>query len=51
MSDLQQESKRCPIEALIEHCLALVAELANTRAAHRLQAALKENFALASTNG
>lgn len=51
MSDLQQESNRCPIEALIGHCLALAAEIANTHAAHRLQAALKENFALASTNG
>ncbi|WP_313027563.1 hypothetical protein [Pseudomonas lopnurensis] len=51
MSDLQQESNRCPIEALIEHCLTLATEIANTHAAHRLQAALKEDFVLASSNG
>lgn len=41
------------VEALMEHCRALAAEIAHTRthAAHLLQAVLKEAFAPASTNG
>ncbi len=41
------------VEALMEHCRVLAAEIAHTRthAAHLLQAVLKEAFSLASTNG
>lgn len=41
------------VEALMEYCRALAAEIANTRthAAHLLQAVLKESFAPAATNG
>ncbi|MGV8991602.1 MAG: hypothetical protein ACOH1Q_09405 [Thiobacillus sp.] len=41
------------VEVLMEHCRALAAEVARTRtrAAHLLQAVLKEAFAPTSTNG
>ena len=41
------------VEALMDHCRALAAEIAHTRthAAHLLQAVLKEAAAPASTNG
>lgn len=53
MSDLQQESNRCPVEALMEHCRALAAEIAHTptHAVQFLQAGVKEAFVPTSTTG
>jgi hypothetical protein len=52
MSDFQQESNRYRVEALMEHCRALAAEIVHTatHAAHLLQAVLKDAFAPASIN-